>query len=176
MTKILSYYEGKKANVVIITSLIVSIIITNFFILFSPSEDSRAYNAILTSTVSIGVALVICLVQIFRYKKSIRKYERNRRKLSEKSGCKQLHYYYYDNNKMHFSICLFLVLWLAAQVIWLSQYQQVSYSIADALWFVGYASFGYFLYSLYYHFFRKEFEPFVLILIAIIIVIVMLHR
>ena len=66
-----------------------------------------------------------------------------------------------------------LVFWLAAQVIWLSQYQQVSYSIADALWFVGYASFGYFLFSLYYHFFRKEFEPFVLILIAIIIAIVM---
>jgi chromate transport protein ChrA len=66
------------------------------------------------------------------------------------------------------------VLWLAAQVIWLSQNQlTTSYSIADALWFVGYASFGYFLYSLYYHFFRKEFEPFVLILIAIIIVIVL---
>ena len=67
-----------------------------------------------------------------------------------------------------------LVFWLAAQVIWLSQYQLIaSYSIADALWFVGYTSFGYFLYSLYYHFFRKEFEPFVLILIAIIIVIIL---
>jgi H+/gluconate symporter-like permease len=71
---------------------------------------------------------------------------------------------------MHFSICLFLVLWLAAQAIWLSQYQLISsYSVADALWFIGYASFGYFLYSLYYHSFRREFEPFVLILIAIII-------
>ena len=173
MTKILSYYEGKKVDVVIIMSLIVSVIISSSFILFSPDGNIRAYNAILTSTVSVGVALVICLVQVFRYKKNIRKYKRNRRTLSEKSSDKQLHYYYYDNNKMHFSICLFLVLWLAAQVIWLSQYQQVSYSIADALWFVGYASFGYFLFSLYYHFFRKEFEPFVLILIAIIIAIVM---
>ena len=32
-------------------------------------------------------------------------------------------------------------------------------------------SFGYFLYSLYYHFFRKEFEPFILFLIAVIILV-----
>lgn len=64
---------------------------------------------------------------------------------------------------------------LAAQVIWLFQYQPISsYSIADALWFIGYALFGYFIYSLYYHFFRKEFEPLVLILIAIIILIAMI--
>ena len=100
MTKILSYYESKKDNIVIIASLIVSIIITNSFIVFSPSEDSRAYNAILTSTVSLGVALVICLVQIFRYKKSIRK------QFSELTNGKQIQNYY-DNNKMHFSICLF---------------------------------------------------------------------
>jgi hypothetical protein len=173
LTKILSYYEGKRVNIVIIISLIVSIIITNSFILFSPDENIRAYNAILTSTVSVGVALVICLIQIFRYKKSIRKQERKQHTLSEERNDRQLHHYY-DNNKMHFSICLFLALWLAAQVIWLSQYQLISsYSIADVLWFIGYASFGYFLYSLYYHFFRKEFEPFVLILIAIIIVIVL---
>jgi hypothetical protein len=36
---------------------------------------------------------------------------------------------------------------------------------------MGYASFGYFLYSLYYHFFRNEFEPFILILVAVIILI-----
>lgn len=39
------------------------------------------------------------------------------------------------------------------------------------LYYLGYASFGYFLYSLYYHFFRKEFEPFVLILISLIILV-----
>ena len=98
MTKILSYYEGKKVDVVIITSLIVSVIISSSFILFSPDGNIRAYNAILTSTVSVGVALVICLVQVFRYKKNIRKYKRNRRTLSEKSSDKQLHYYYYDNS------------------------------------------------------------------------------
>ena len=112
MTKILSYYEGKKVDVVIITSLIVSVIISSSFILFSPDGNIRAYNAILTSTVSVGVALVICLVQVFRYKKNIRKYKRNRRTLSEKSSDKQLHYYYYDNNKIYFSICLFFGLLL----------------------------------------------------------------
>jgi hypothetical protein len=76
---------------------------------------------------------------------------------------------------MHFSICLFLGLWFTAQVIWTFEYQQSSsVSIADALWFLGYASFGYFLFSLYHHFFRKEFEPFVLVLVAIIISIALI--
>lgn len=173
MMKMLSHYTNKKVNVVIITSLIVSIIITNSLISFSPDENIRVYNAILISTASVGIALAICLVQIFRYKKSLRIQEKNQSILSEQSHEKQLPYYF-DNNKMHFSICLFLVLWLAAQAIWLSQYQLISsYSVADALWFIGYASFGYFLYSLYYHSFRREFEPFVLILIAIIISILL---
>jgi hypothetical protein len=171
--KILSHYTNKKVNVVIITSLIVSIIITTSLISFSPDENIRVYNALLTSTASVGIALVICLVQIFRYKRSRRIQEKKQSILSEQSHEKQLPYYF-DNNKMHFSICLFLVLWLAAQAIWLSQYQLISsYSLADAFWFIGYASFGYFLYSLYYHSFRREFEPFVLILIAIIISILL---
>jgi hypothetical protein len=75
---------------------------------------------------------------------------------------------------MHLSICLFLVLWFVAHVIWTFQYQQASaVSIADALWFIGYGFFGYLLYSLCYHFFRKEFEPFILILIAIGITIIL---
>jgi hypothetical protein len=45
---------------------------------------------------------------------------------------------------MHFSIFLLLGLWFTAQVIWIFQYQQSSgVWIADALWFIGYASFGY---------------------------------
>lgn len=64
---------------------------------------------------------------------------------------------------MHFSICLF-------QFVWTFPYQQTAgVWMADILWFIGYASFGYFLYSLYYHFFRTEHEPLVLVLIAIII-------
>lgn len=73
---------------------------------------------------------------------------------------------------MHFSICLFLGLWFVAQFVWTFPYQQTAgVWIADIIWFIGYASFGYFLYSLYYHFFRKEHEPFVLILVAIVIAI-----
>jgi hypothetical protein len=76
---------------------------------------------------------------------------------------------------MHLSICLFLGLWFTAYMIWVLGYQQSSgVSIADALWFIGYASFGYFLFNLYHHFFRKEFEPFVLILVAIIISIALI--
>ena len=163
MTKVLSYYKSKNVNIVIITSLIVSIIITNSFVIFSPDESTRFYNAGLTSTITVGVALVICLIQVYRYKRSVQR--------QEKTG--QPHYY--DNNKMHFSICLFLGLWFTANVIWTFLYQQSSgASIADAIWFLGYASFGYFLFSLYHHFFRKEFEPFVLILVAIIISIALI--
>ena len=71
---------------------------------------------------------------------------------------------------MHLSICLFLGLWFVAQFVWTFPYQQTAgVWIADIIWFIGYASFGYFLYSLYYHFFRKEHEQLVLILIAIVI-------
>jgi hypothetical protein len=71
---------------------------------------------------------------------------------------------------MHFSICLFLGMWFVAQFVWTFPYQQTAgVWIADIMWFIGYASFGYFLYSLYYHFFRKEHELLVLILIAIVI-------
>ena len=163
MTKVLSYYRSKNVNIVIITSLIASIIITNSFVVFSPDENARFYNAGLTSTITMGVALVICLIQVYRYKRSVQR--------QEKTG--QLHYYF--NNKMHFSICMFLGFWFTAYIIWTFSYQQSSgVSIADTLWFLGYASFGYFLFSLYLHFFREEFEPFVLILVAIIIAIALI--
>jgi hypothetical protein len=71
---------------------------------------------------------------------------------------------------MHFSVCLFIGLWFIAQFVWTFPYRQTAgVWIADMLWFVGYTSFGYFLYSLYFHFFRKEHEPLVLVLIAILI-------
>lgn len=174
MTKTISYPKSRNVNAIIIVSLIISIIITNSFVIFSPDENTRSYNAIVTSTVSVGAALAICLVQVIRHKIAIGKQKKiERNTSSEQTDDRQLHYYY-DNNKMHLSICLFLVLWLAAQAIWLSQYQISSTSIADALWFIGYASFGYFLYSLFFHFFRKAFEPLVLVLVAIIIILVMI--
>jgi hypothetical protein len=168
MAKILSY-KNKRNNLIIIISLAISIAITNSFIVFSPDEDSRFYFSNLTSTLTVGVPLVIAFVMIFRYKRSMKKQEEISQVLSQPDN--GIHYYY-DNNKMHLSICVFLVLWFVAHVIWTFQYQQASdVSIADALWFIGYGFFGCFLYSLYYHFFRKEFEPFILILMAIIIVI-----
>lgn len=174
MTKTISYPKSRNVNAIIIFSLIISIIITNSFVIFSPDENTRSYNAIVTSTVSVGAALAICLVQVIRHKIAIGKQKKiERNTSSEQTDDRQLHYYY-DNNKMHLSICLFLVLWLAAQAIWLSQYQISSTSIADALWFIGYASFGYFLYSLFFHFFRRAFEPLVLVLVAIIIILVMI--
>jgi hypothetical protein len=61
---------------------------------------------------------------------------------------------------------------LAASVNWTFEDQEApGILIADVLYYLGYASFGYFLYSLFYHFFRKEFEPFILILIAVIILV-----
>jgi hypothetical protein len=163
LTKVL-IYKSKNVNIVIITSLIISIITTNSFIIFSPDENTRLYNAGITSAITVGVALVICLVQVYRYKKTVPR--------QEKAGQP---YHYFDNNKMHLSICLFLGLWFTAHMIWVLEYQQSSgVSIADALWFIGYASFGYFLFSLYHHSFREEFEPFVLILVAIIIAIALI--
>ena len=170
MAKSLSYKNNRDKFLVIVV-LIISIVITNSFIIFSPDEDSRFYFSNLTSTITVAVPLVIAVVMVFRYKRSMKKQEETHQVLSQQD--KDIHHYY-DNNKMHLSICLFLVLWFAAHMIWTFQYQQASYvSIQDALWFIGYGFFGYFLYSLYYHFFRKEFEPFVLILIVIIIVIVL---
>ena len=164
MTKVISHCKSKNVNIVILTLLIASIIIINSFIIFSPDERTRFYNAGLTSAITIGVALVLCLVQAYRYKRTAQR--------QEKTG--QPHYYF-DNNNMHLSICLFLGLWFTAQAIWSFEYQQSSgVSIADALWFLGYASFGYFLFNLYHHFFRGEFEPFVLILVAIIIAIALI--
>jgi Ca2+/H+ antiporter len=104
------FHHFKKIDVIVITSLVGSIITSSFFILYSPDKNIRDYNALLMSAISIGVALVIYLVQLFRYKNSIRK-QHSQSKMSDKQP------HYYDNNKMHISICLFLVLWLVAQLM-----------------------------------------------------------
>ena len=170
MSKIL-FYKNNRDTVVITILLIISIVITNSFIVFSTDAENRSYFSNLTSTVTVVVPLVIAFVVVSRYKRSKKKQKEKPLALSQPD--KDIHIYY-DNNKMHFSICLFLVSASAPHMIWTFQFQQGSaVSIADALWFIGYGLFGYFLYSLYYHFFRKEFEPFILILMAIIIVIVL---
>jgi hypothetical protein len=169
VAKILSY-ENKRSNAVVVAALAVSIVITNTFVILSPNEDTRFRNASITSTITVGVALVICLIQVYRYKARVK----SQLTSSKQPNAKQPRDYY-NNNKMHLSISLFLGLWFVAYVIWTFPYQQQAsgVSIADALWFIGYALFGYFLYSLYYHFFKKEFELLVLVLIAIVISIVL---
>ena len=148
--------------------MITSILVTNSFIVFSPDEDSKFYFSGLTSTLGLGSALVIAIIMVYRYKRCIKKQEDKRSQQNEDG---KLHYFY-DNNKVHFSICLFFAFWLAASVNWIFEDQEApGVLIADVLYYLGYASFGYFLYSLYYHFFRKEFEPFILILIAVIILV-----
>ena len=148
--------------------MIISILVTNSFIVFSPDEDSKFYFSGLTSTLGLGAALVIAIIMVYRYKRCIKKLEDKRSQQNEDG---KLHYFY-DNNKVHFSICLFFAFWLAASVNWIFEDQEApGVLIADVLYYLGYASFGYFLYSLYYHFFRKEFEPFILILIAVIILV-----
>jgi hypothetical protein len=169
MSKILSYKN--KRNSIVIILLIVSIVITNSFIIFSPDDDSRFYFSGLTSTLTLGVALVISIVMVCRYKRSIKKQEEKQQAPSQQSDDTKPHHYY-DNNKIHLSICLFFVFWLAASVNWTFENQEApGVLIADVLYYLGYASFGYFLYSLYYHFFRREFEPSIVILIAVIILV-----
>jgi hypothetical protein len=44
-------YEHRTKNEVVLVALIVSVVFTNFFVIFSPDDASRFYNAGLTSTV-----------------------------------------------------------------------------------------------------------------------------
>jgi uncharacterized membrane protein len=174
--KILSY-KSKRESVIVIASLIIAIVITSSFTIFSPDKDSRFYFSALTSSVSLGVALVISIVMVCRYKRSVKKQEEEQQRATsqQNNDTKLHHHYYFDNNKIHLSICLFLVLWFAASIIWTFDIQQSPGLLTgDVLYYIGYASFGYFLYSLYYHFFRKEFEPFILILISIIVLIALI--
>jgi F0F1-type ATP synthase membrane subunit a len=71
MSKILSY-KNNRNSIVLSVSLIISIIITNSFIVFSPDENSRSYFSNLTSTVTVGIPMVIAFVMVFRYKGSIK--------------------------------------------------------------------------------------------------------
>jgi hypothetical protein len=154
--------------------LATSVIVTNSFIIFLPNEDSRFYISGLMSTAAAGVALAIAIIVVWRYRRGIKKKEEAKQQVffSQQDADTRSHHYYYDDNKMHISIYLFLSFWFSASVIWtLADNQSAGIVIADALYYLGYASFGYFLYSLYYHFFRNEFEPFILILVAVIILI-----
>ena len=173
--KILTTYEDKRVNLIVIITLIVSILVTNSFIIFSPDEKSRFYFSNLTSTLTVGAALAVSIVMVYRFKRNVRKPIEKEQTPSQQSGDRKPHHPYYDDNKIHFSICLFLAAWIGASISWTFEDQEApGILIADVLYYLGYASFGYFLYSLYYHFFRNEFEPFVPILISIIFLVALI--
>ena len=173
--KPLTSYEDKRVNLIVIIVLIASILITNSFIIFSPDEESKFYFSALTSTLALSAALVISIVMVLRFKKYIRKFKEKEQTLLKQNNDKESHHPYYDDNKIHFSICLFLASWIVASVSWTFEDQEApGILVADVLYYIGYASFGYFLYSLYYHLFRNEFEPFIPILISIIILVALI--
>jgi hypothetical protein len=173
--KILTTYEDKRVNLIVIITLIVSILVTNSFIIFSPDEKSRFYFSNLTSTLTVAAALVVSIIMVYRFKRNVRKPIEKEQTPSQQSGDRKPHHPYYDDNKIHFSICLFLVAWIGASISWTFEDQEApGILIADVLYYFGYVSFGYFLFSLYYHFFRNEFEPFVPILISIIFLVALI--
>jgi hypothetical protein len=173
--KPLTSYEDKRVNLIVIIILIAFILITNSFIIFSPDEESKFYFSALTSTLTLSAALVVSIVMVLRFKKYIKKIKEKEQTLLQQSSNREPHHPFYDDNKIHLSICLFLVSWIVASVSWTFEDQEApGILVADVLYYIGYASFGYFLYSLYYHLFRNEFEPFVPILISIIILVALI--
>jgi hypothetical protein len=173
--KPLTSYEDKRVNLIVIIILIAFILITNSFIIFSPDEESKFYFSALTSTLTLSAALVVSIVMVLRFKKYIKKIKEKEQTLLQQSSNREPHHPFYDDNKIHLSICLFLVSWIVASVSWTFEDQEApGILVADVLYYIGYASLGYFLYSLYYHLFRNEFEPFVPILISIIILVALI--
>jgi small-conductance mechanosensitive channel len=175
--KTLTNHEDKRVNLIVLIILIASIIITNSFIIFSPDEEGKFYFSALTSTFTLGAALTVSVVMVFGFKKNLRKLKEKEQTPLQQSNNndREQHRPYYDDNKMHFSICLFLASWIIASVSWTFEDQEApGILVADILYYIGYASFGYFLYSLYYHLFRNEFEPFIPILISIIILVALI--
>ena len=71
--KILTSHEDKRVNLIVIITLIAFILITNSFIIFSPDEKSRFYFSALTSTLTLGAALVVSIVMIYRFKRDVKK-------------------------------------------------------------------------------------------------------
>jgi predicted histidine transporter YuiF (NhaC family) len=163
-------YRDQRVNTIIIVLLIILVVATNSFIIFSPNEDSRFYFSGLASSLTLAAGLVISIVMVYRYKRGIKQEQMQQASSDQYNDTKT--YHHYDDNKFHLSICLFFAFWLAASVNWTFEDQEApGILIADVLYYLGYASFGYFVYSLYYHFFRREFEPFILILIGILILV-----
>jgi hypothetical protein len=150
-------------NLTLLVILILSIFITNSFVIFSGEGNNNNNNtskrlsiAGWSTNVTSAIALTSAFVGLFYRTK----------KQPNPSYSK-----YYNSRKIQYSLCIFLTLWLVAQIIW-GYYQQSPYlSIADVLWLIGYVFFGYFLFSLY-NMLRKTFiQSHVVVLVSVIIVI-----
>jgi hypothetical protein len=170
--KPLTSYENKRVILIVIITLIASIFITNSFIIFSPDEKSRFSFSALTSTLTLCAALAVSIVMVYRFKRDVKRPLEREQTSSQQSSDRIPYHPHYNDNKMHFSICLFLASWIVASISWTYEDQEApGVLVADVLYYLGYAAFGYFLYSLYYHFFRNEFEPFVPLLISLIFLV-----
>ncbi len=121
MAKVL-FYKNNRNNITITVLLFASVVITNSFIVFSQGETIRSFFANLTSTITVGIPMVIAFVMVFRYKRDMKK-QGDRPQVFSAQDNAILNYY--DDNKMHLSICLFLVLWFIAHIIWTSSFSSL---------------------------------------------------
>jgi hypothetical protein len=156
-------FRLKHNNLTLLVILILSILVTNSFVIFSGEGNNNENNTSKRLSIagwSTNVTSAIALASAF-----VGLYYRTK-KQPNPSYSK-----YYNSRKIQYSLCIFLTLWFVAQIIW-AYYQQSPYlSIADVLWLIGYLFFGYFLLSLY-NMLRKAFiQPHVVVLVSVIIVI-----
>jgi hypothetical protein len=156
-------FRLKHNNLALLVILILSILITNSFVIFS-GEGNNNYNntskrlsiASWSANVTSAIALASAFVGLYYRTK----------KQPNPSYSK-----YYNSKKIQYSLCIFLTLWFIAQIIW-GYYQQSPYlSIADVLWLIGYVFFGYFIFSMYNRLRKAFIQPHVVVLVSVIIVI-----
>jgi hypothetical protein len=156
-------FRLKHNNLTLLVILILSILITNSFVIFSGEGNNNNNNTSKRLSIagwSTNVTSAIALASAF-----VGLYYRTK-KQPNPSYSK-----YYNSRKIQYSLCIFLTLWFVAQIIW-GYYQQSPYlSIADVLWLIGYVFFGYFLFSLYNMLRKAYIQPHVVALVSVIIVI-----
>jgi len=156
-------FRLKHNNLALLVILILSILITNSFVIFSGEGNNYENNTskrLSIASWSTNVISAIALASAF-----VGLYYRTKKQPNP--------YYskYYNSKKIQYSLCIFLTLWFVAQIIW-GYYQQSPYlSIADVLWLIGYVFFGYFLFSLYNMLRKKFIQSHVVVLVSVIIVI-----
>jgi hypothetical protein len=134
MTDLYPVRKNLRNTVLLLCLLATSIAVTNSLIIFASDEDRKFYFARLTTTITSAAALATAVIMVY--------------KLKTKQKQSDSYQFHKGDDKLHFSICLFLALWFAAHLIWSFYEQQLPVlSIDDVLWLLGYGLFGYFLYA-----------------------------